>query len=156
MRKQFAFPLALVLGMIAGFACSFGDLVGSNAPSPAPTVALLPTIAPLATVPLQPTLATQTQPTVAGTGKIIGQDDFSDTKSGWQTKKEDCCEWLYLNSAYHIRVFKNNFTVFSLLPKNQYDEVSVEVDATRDSGLPENLFGIACRMSSDYSQGYIF
>lgn len=140
-----------------------------------PTVPELPTVPPLSTVAPQATAASQptaelantavTQLTAAspsatlsteGTSKILIQDDFSDPASGWQNQKIDCCQFEYNNGAYRILATQANTVAFSLFPKQTYGDASLEVDVAESAGPASAIYGLACRVSSNFDKGYVF
>ena len=113
-----------------------------------------PAVQPPTTVPTAG--APSTSPTVAGTGNVLIQDDFSDLTSGWQSQQIDCCQFEYNSGAFRISVSKANFVGFSLFPKLTYDNVSLEADVAESTGPASAIYGLACRVSSTYDKGYIF
>jgi hypothetical protein len=89
-------------------------------------------------------------------GKILFQDDFSDPASGWVATKTDYGLFEYTAGAYHIHLAKDNFTTYSLLPDQDYSDVSMEVDVTQTAGPEDAVFGLVCRANGGLSDSYRF
>jgi hypothetical protein len=89
-------------------------------------------------------------------GKILFQDDFSDPASGWVATKTDYGLFEYTAGAYHIHLTQNNFTTYSLLPDQDYSDVSIEVDVTQTAGPEDAVFGLVCRADGGISDSYRF
>jgi hypothetical protein len=92
----------------------------------------------------------------AGQGKILFQDDFSDPASGWVATKTGYGLFEYAGGAYHIHLTDNHFTTFSLLPDQDYSDVSMEVDVTQTAGPEDAVFGLVCRANGGISDSYRF
>jgi hypothetical protein len=89
-------------------------------------------------------------------GKVLFQDDFSDPTSGWVAAKTDYGLFEYTAGAYHIHLAKDDFTTYSLLPDQDYTDVSIEVDVTQTAGPEDAVFGLVCRASGSMSDSYRF
>jgi hypothetical protein len=89
-------------------------------------------------------------------GKVLFQDDFSDPASGWVAAKTDYGLFEYTAGMYHIHLDKSNFTTFSLLPDQDYTDISMEVDVTQTSGPDDAVFGLVCRANDGISDSYRF
>jgi hypothetical protein len=89
-------------------------------------------------------------------GKILFQDDFSDPASGWVAAKTDYGLFEYTAGAYHIHLTNDNFTTYSLLPDQDYSDVSMEVDVTQTAGPEDAVFGLVCRANGGISDSYRF
>jgi len=82
-------------------------------------------------------------------GSILFQDDFSKVKSGWDRWTGDEGSTDYLNGNYRIHVNRSNWDQWAT-PYANFQDVSIEVDATKISGTDDNNFGIICNyVSSD-------
>lgn len=88
-------------------------------------------------------------PTEPGNGAILFQDDFSDPKSGWNELKLDCCQFDYHDGVYRGILNTPNDNISSVLPKQFFDNASIEVDVTKLSGPDDAIFGIVCRATED-------
>ncbi len=89
-------------------------------------------------------------------GKILFQDDFSDPASGWVAAKTSYGLFEYTAGAYHIHLTRSKFTTFSLLPDQDYTDVSMEVDVTKTAGPDDAVFGLVCRANGGISDSYRF
>jgi hypothetical protein len=108
------------------------------------------------------TVLAQTEPhpqTSGALGSVLFQDDFSKPANGWLAAKTDYAEFAYLDGEYRILLRKPDFNTYSLLPKQKFDNCSVEVDARLASGPANGVFGILCRGDADQQAvhtAYIF
>ena len=87
------------------------------------------------------------------------QDDFSDPASGWMVKKTDFGEFGYVDGEYRILLNKADFNTYSLLPKQSFDNFSVEADVRLAAGPSNGVFGILCRAEADAQtvhKAYVF
>ena len=90
---------------------------------------------------------------------ILFQDDFSKPANGWLATKTDYAEFGYLDGEYRILLNKPDFNTYSLLPKQSYDNCSVEVDVRLAAGPSNGVFGILCRVEADAQtvhKAYVF
>jgi hypothetical protein len=98
--------------------------------------------------------ANSTQP-----GTILFQDDFAKPANGWMALKTDYAEFGYLDSQYRILLNKPDFNTYSLLPKQTFDNCSVEVDVRLAAGPSNGVLGILCRGEADQQtlrRAYVF
>ncbi len=77
-------------------------------------------------------------------GDILFQDDFSNTSSGWDSVRTDEGMTDYDGGSYRI-VVGNSQSDFWANPGLSFQDVRVEVDATKDGGSDNNDYGIICR-----------
>ena len=92
-------------------------------------------------------------------GAILFQDDFSKPANGWMALKTDYAEFGYLDGQYRILLNKPDFNTYSLLPKQTFDNCSVEVDVRLAAGPSNGVFGILCRGEADQQtlqRAYVF
>jgi len=80
---------------------------------------------------------------------ILFRDDFSNPASGWMVTKKDYAEFGYLDGEYRILLNKADFNNYSLLPKQTFDNCSVEADVRLAAGPSNGVFGILCRVEAD-------
>jgi hypothetical protein len=103
---------------------------------------------------------TQEHPQTSGVaGTTLFQDDFSKQGNGWIVAKTDYAEFSYADGEYRILLNKPDFNTYSILPKQKFDNVSVEVDGRLVSGPSNGVFGLLCRAEADErtaSKAYIF
>jgi len=103
---------------------------------------------------------TEVHPQTSGAaGTVLFQDDFSKPANGWMVAKTDYAEFGYLDGEYRILLQKPDFNTYSILPKQKFDNVSIEVDARLVSGSANGVFGILCRAEADEgtaSKAYVF
>jgi len=89
------------------------------------------------------TIATQAE------SPILFRDDFSNPASGWMVTKKDYAEFGYLDGEYRILLNKADFNTYSLVPKQTFDNCSVEADVRLAAGPSNGVFGILCRAEAD-------
>jgi hypothetical protein len=103
---------------------------------------------------------TEVHPQTSGAaGTVLFQDDFSKPANGWMVAKTDYAEFGYLDGEYRILLQKPDFNTYSILPRQKFDNVSIEVDARLVSGSANGVFGILCRAEADEgtaSKAYVF
>jgi len=90
---------------------------------------------------------------------ILFQDDFSNPASGWMVTKKDYAEFGYLDGEYRILLNKADFNTYSLVPKQTFDNCSVEADVRLAAGPSNGVFGILCRAEADAQtvhKAYVF
>jgi len=94
-----------------------------------------------------------------GETPILFQDDFSNPASGWMVTKKDYAEFGYLDGEYRILLNKADFNTYSLLPKQTFDNCSIEADVRLAAGPSNGVFGILCRAEADTQtvhKAYVF
>ena len=127
--------------MLSSLACSFvSQLVEGDAPVAKPLPAI--EIEPVQPEQIQP------EPTEISEqpGNILFQDNFSDTSSGWDKMKDEDGMTDYYNDSYRIQVNRDNLFLFANPGQtNLPNDVSIDVDATKQGGSDDNSFGILCR-----------
>jgi Domain of Unknown Function (DUF1080) len=92
-------------------------------------------------------------------GAILFQDDFAKPANGWMATATDYGEFGYLDGEYRILLRKPDFNTYSLLPKQTFDNCSVEVDVRLATGPANGVFGILCRGDADQQtlqKAYVF
>jgi len=72
------------------------------------------------------------------------QDDFDSTRSGWGTDQREEFERGYEEGGYFIELYEPNWFAWAY-PGMQFDDVSVEMDASLVSGSQDGHFGAICR-----------
>jgi len=77
-------------------------------------------------------------------GSVLFQDDFSDPSSGWDRVNVDDGVTDYADGAYRIYVNTSDSDVWAN-PGLKFDDVYVEVDATKIGGSDDNDYGVVCR-----------
>jgi hypothetical protein len=88
--------------------------------------------------------ACQSGPTQAQPGAVLFQDDFSRTLSGWD-RHHEAAYWVdYVEGGYHMRIDAPNADAISN-PGLAFNDVRVQVEATKIAGADNNLFGLICR-----------
>src|SRR5215211_202944 len=124
---------------LGGVALMASSLQGSSTPTPP-----LPTQT-VTTVPATNTgapLPTATIP-VINTGEILLEDDFSGD-SNWGTLTDTNSSVEYRNDTLHMRVFRENFVIWSTPNDDDYGKVHLEVTVTNDDTDPTTAFGFIC------------
>jgi hypothetical protein len=86
--------------------------------------------------------------------KVLFQDDFSDTSSGWDRISDAEGVNDYSDGGYRIFVDKQNWYFWSN-PGLTFTDVIIDVDAKKIGGSDENDYGVICRYK-DESNFYFF
>ncbi len=90
-------------------------------------------------------LACLTTASPTPTGNVLFFDDFSNTSKAWDQVTEDTRTTGYLNNAYNIVINDTNSDAWANPKDVSLTDVSVEVDAAKNSGPDDNDFGVICR-----------
>jgi hypothetical protein len=84
--------------------------------------------------------------------KVLFKDDFSSSRSGWNTRHESEAITDYENGAYRIQINTTgsggagmSYWANPKLGDQLPSDVSIEVDATKNRGPDDNDFGVMCR-----------
>lgn len=88
-------------------------------------------------------------------GDLLFRDGFSDTRSGWDRVQNSGIVADYAGGTYRMFIDEPNLDIWSN-PGMEFDDVIVEVDATKAGGPDDNNFGVICRSSPDADQFYYF
>jgi hypothetical protein len=116
------------------------SLRGSSTPtSPPPLTQTMITIPPTHT---SAPLPTATIP-VINTGEILLEDNFSGD-SNWGTLTDTKSSVEYQNDTLHMRVFQENFVIWSTPNDDNYGNVHLEVTVTNNDDAPNTAFGFIC------------
>jgi hypothetical protein len=83
------------------------------------------------------------KPDVAA-GAVLFQDDFTRTTSGWDRYKDEAYSANYFDGAYQINISVPNTQAWAR-PHLEFNDVRVEVMATKNGGPDDNMFGVICR-----------
>jgi len=87
-------------------------------------------------------------------GSVLFKDDFSDPSSGWDRVSVQDGVTDYTDGAYRIFVNTGDTDVWAN-PGLKFDDVYVEVDATKVGGDDNNDYGVICRYQ-DSDNFYFF
>ena len=74
-------------------------------------------------------------------------DDFSDPGSGWYTNGDPASPGLYSGGEYVLQEKQPNYAVWAM-PGRLFDDIRIEVLATKTSGDNNNTFGLMCRITN--------
>jgi len=85
---------------------------------------------------------------------ILYQDDFSDPNSGWPSVSDADKSAQYSNGQYLMQAIAAKQDIWAH-PGQNFDNVSITVDATKSGGAENNDFGIVCRYK-DNNNFYFF
>jgi len=110
---------------------------------PATPVAITET--PTLTPTLQPTATLEPSPTIPATPTSVAlfQDDFS-SKAGWVVEKNDRWELGFTDGVYRIHVKIIQAPIWSARSL-KYEDVRLEVEATKSAGPADGYYGLVCR-----------
>ena len=90
-----------------------------------------------------------------GNGALL-KDDFSSNSSGWGTSTDANSSVEYADGGLQMRVFKENFFIWSTPNKQDYDKVHIEVTVKNNDTDPTTAFGILCYQQPINSAFYYF
>lgn len=76
--------------------------------------------------------------------QVLYYDSFSDPNSGWIVSRGEEGQTGYLEGQWRISVDQANYDLWSN-PGATFDNVKIEVDATKLAGEESNRFGLQCR-----------
>jgi serine/threonine protein kinase len=122
----------------------FDEAPPTRIPAPTRTQAPSPTDAP------RPT-ATTAAPIF--TGEVLLEDDFSD-EDIWGTLDDTTAAIAYDGGALRMRIFEQNWIVWSTPNGEVYRDVHAEVTAHNNDGQPNTAFGILCYQQAVTSSYY--
>jgi hypothetical protein len=80
-----------------------------------------------------------------GSGSVLFQDDFSDTGSGWLQGQDEIGIAEYTQEGFRIFVSSDLAGKISILRLQSFEDVRLEVDATKIGGPDDNDYGLVCR-----------
>jgi len=92
-------------------------------------------------------------------GTVLFSDDFAKPANGWTVSKTDYADFSYAEGEYRILLSRSDFNTYSILPRQKFENFSVEVDARLASGPSNGVFGILCRAEASEqsaSKAYVF
>jgi tRNA A-37 threonylcarbamoyl transferase component Bud32 len=116
------------------------------ASTPVPTLTSAPTQPPPPTEIIVP----------VNTGEILLEDDFSQEDVTWGTLAETENIIEYDGEALRMRIFTDNWFVWSTPNSETYENIHVEVTAVNNDGAPNTAFGILCKhQAADESYYYM-
>ena len=78
-------------------------------------------------------------------GNILFSDDFSDNSKKWDQVNDTARSTDYFNGAYRITVNELSIDVWAIPWKQSFTDAHLEVDATKNGGPDDNIFGVICR-----------
>jgi len=105
-------------------------------------------------LPGVPTSATPILSTVAASGTVIFNDDFSNTLSGWDQASNPTGRTGYDEGLYRMLVDAPNSLIWST-PPMQFGDVRIEVDTAAINGPASAFAGIACRVSGNEFYSFV-
>jgi hypothetical protein len=76
---------------------------------------------------------------------LLFQDDFSDSGSGWLQGQDDFGIAEYTNGGFRIFVSSDLAGKISILRLQPFEDVHLEVEATKIGGPDDNDYGLVCR-----------
>ncbi len=86
-------------------------------------------------------------------GAVLFQDDFSRPDSGWDRYRDAIYQADYVEGRYEIAVFQPNTDAWAT-PRLHFENVYLDVEATKLEGPDDNIFGFICRYQDP--QNYYF
>jgi hypothetical protein len=138
MKSKSILILVSLLALVSLAACSSG--IGGGSSAPVANTIVVPTSTP------------------ASTSKVLFQDDFSNTNSGWETGNYSGSTLSYLNGTYDIFSQDEGSILWGVANKS-FTDLVIDVDATQVSGPDSNnnAYGVYCRRTGgDNSDAYAF
>jgi len=154
-------PTVWIVGCLVAACALFGlggvALMASNLRSPSTPSALPPSQTVISIPPTNTSvpLPTSTSRPVINTGDILLEDDFS-VDSDWGTLTDTTSSVEYQNNSLHMRVFKENYVIWSTPNDEDYGKVHVEVKVINNDTDPTTAFGFICaQQPKDWSFYYL-
>lgn len=86
--------------------------------------------------------------------RVLFQDDFSSTRSGWDREVYEFGSTDYGDDVYRIELTAPEYTAWAN-PSEDFTDVVIEVDTYKASGGDDNGFGVLCRYE-DVENFYMF
>ena len=83
-------------------------------------------------------------------GAVLFQDDFSRPISGWDHYQDDIYFSDYFDGQYRIAVFSSNTDAWAN-PRLDFGDIRVNVEATKNGGPDDNIYGIICRYQDPHN-----
>ncbi|MGZ9235001.1 MAG: serine/threonine protein kinase, partial [Anaerolineales bacterium] len=151
-------PTGLIVGCLAG-ACLLFSVAGigilalnwqSLFPNP------LTETPPPTQITIPPTDVPPPTMVVNLTGSVLFEDDFSARGSNWGTLTDSDSSIEYANDALQMRLFTENFVVWSTPNDQNYENVHIEVTAINNDTDPTTAFGIICAQQVEEWSFYYF
>ena len=90
-------------------------------------------------------LACSNAGTKTGTVTVLFSDDFSNASKNWDQISDSSGSTDYYNEAYRIIVNTANYSAWANPGNESFVDTRIEVDAVKNGGPEDNLFGIICR-----------
>jgi hypothetical protein len=87
-------------------------------------------------------------------GAVLFQDDFTLPISGWDTINQPASTVGYEDGSYRVKILAPE-TIAWGRPHLSFDNITLDVDATKSGGPEDNLFGVLCRYQ-DPANFYFF
>jgi hypothetical protein len=84
-------------------------------------------------------------------GKVLIQEDFSDSSTGWpeQTDGDIVMEYA-ADGGYHVLLNQERTPAVGLLPEETFDNVTIQADVVKNDGLDEgSTYGMVCRAQDE-------
>jgi hypothetical protein len=139
--------LCAVFGL-GGVIMMASSLRGPSTPSAVPPT---PTRPPTQTSAPLPTATS----VVINTGEVLLEDNFSDD-SQWGTLTDTTSSVEYQNNTLNMRVFQENYVIWSRPNGEDYGKVHIEVTAVNNDTNPNTAFGFICaQQQKDWSFYYL-
>jgi hypothetical protein len=80
-----------------------------------------------------------------GTVTVLFSDDFSDASKNWDQVSDSSGSTDYYNEAYRIIVNATNYSAWANPGNESFVDTRIEVEAVKNGGPDDNVFGIICR-----------
>jgi hypothetical protein len=130
MKPSYRLLAALAVLSLATLACSLNDKISINLPTKATAE-----------------VTSETGSETTTELKLLFEDDFSKTSSGWDRYSDDTSITDYLDGVYQIKVLEANWYTWSN-PGKTFGDVVVEVDGWKADG-PDGDLAIICRYQNE-------
>lgn len=88
-------------------------------------------------------------------GTLLYSDDFSSSKSGWEISTSGDFIAGYKKGAYHITIVPEDYWDGTTAPNLNLSDLAVEVEAKKEAGPDDNVYGIWIR-NQDIGSFYAF
>ncbi len=87
-------------------------------------------------------------------GGVLFQDDFSRPSSGWDRYQDETYASDYYEGGYRLHILRPNTDAWAN-PGLDFEDVRIEVDATKIGGPDDNIYGVLCRYQDPLNFYYL-
>lgn len=142
---------ACALFGLGGMILMASNVLGSSTPTSLPATQTTVSVPPTS-IPQTTPQATATTIPVTNNGEVLLDDDFSIPNWGTLTDSDNAIE--YEGEALRMKVFRENWFVWSTANAEIYENIHAEITATNNDGGANTAFGILCHQQESSGSYY--